>query len=434
GFALTQGQTVYAAKITNDLIGISTARVGLGSTGSFVGINSTTNTSTLYFIGVGTGVYHSLKTNYDNTLIGSLSRSLVTVSTASTHGLKSDDTVNLVVQPGITTTIKVAYNDYNRRLVIDPRTFASGDVSIGNDSITIARHGYSNGQKVIHTATTSSGGLVDNGIYYATVVDKNTIKLSNNYYDAINEEPKVINITSASSGTISPINPPIKLEKNLKIYFDLSDSSLSFTDGGVSYSAFDFNLYTDPKLNNSFFTSGESADFNLSTIGRIGIDANANLTVKNVGEINRVLYYNLNPINELLNSTLKTGIIRDTTNIANSNSAILLDNPLSNQQTLVGVGSTTFSFISAVLPQKLEYTSSDGVFSYTTNSSNVEGPISNVKVEDGGFEYKTLPGISTIISNKGDNAILETKGPTIGRISKSVIQDIGFDYSVDNTL
>ena len=34
GFALTQGQTVYAAKLTNDLIGISTARVGLGSTGS----------------------------------------------------------------------------------------------------------------------------------------------------------------------------------------------------------------------------------------------------------------------------------------------------------------------------------------------------------------------------------------------------------------
>ena len=35
GFALTQGQTVYAAKINNDLIGIATARVGLGSTGYF---------------------------------------------------------------------------------------------------------------------------------------------------------------------------------------------------------------------------------------------------------------------------------------------------------------------------------------------------------------------------------------------------------------
>ena len=55
--------------------------------------------------------------------------------------------------------------------------------------------------------------LVDNEIYYASVVDKNTIKLSNSYYDAINLNPKVVNITSASAGTISPINPPIELEK-----------------------------------------------------------------------------------------------------------------------------------------------------------------------------------------------------------------------------
>ena len=434
GFALTQGQTVYAAKINNDLIGIATARVGLGSTGSFVGIDSTTTASTLYFIGVGTGVYHSFKTNYDNVLTGTLSRSLVTVSTASTHGLDPKDDVILIAQPGITTTIKVAYNDYNRRLVIDPRTFGSSDVSVGNDSITISRHGYNNGQKVVHTATTSSGGLVDNGIYYASVVDKNIIKLSNTYYDAINSEPKTINITSASAGTISPINPPISLEKNLKVYFDLSDSSLAFIDGGVSYSAFDFNLYSDSNLNNSFFTSGESDDFNVSTSGRIGIDANANLTIKNVKEITQSLYYNLSPINELSNSNVKLGIIRDTSNIKNSNSAHFNPNPLSGNHTLVGVGSTTFSFISPLLPQKLEYVSSDGEFRYYTNSKSVEGPIAHIIIETPGFEYKTLPGITTVITDNGKNAILETKAPSVGRISQLNIQDIGFDYSVDKTL
>ena len=185
GFALTQGQTVYAARLSDDLIGIATAQVGVGSTGSFVGINSTTTVSTLYFTGIGTGVYHSFKTNYENVITGSLNRSMVTVSTSSTHGLGSKDQVTFSVLPGITTTIKVAYNDYNRRIVIDPRTFASGDVSIGNDTITIARHGYRAGQKVIHTADTPSGGLSDNRIYYVFVVDKNTIKLSDNYYDAI---------------------------------------------------------------------------------------------------------------------------------------------------------------------------------------------------------------------------------------------------------
>ena len=434
GFALTQGQTIYAAKLTNDLIGIATARVGLGSTGNFVGINSTTTTSTLYFIGVGTNTYHSLKTNYSNVLVGSLNKSTVTVSTSSTHGLKVDDKVNLTVQPGITTTIKVAYNDYNRRLIIDPRTFASGDVSVGNNTITIARHGYNDGQKVIHTATTSSGGLVDNGIYYVSVVDKNTFKLSNTYYNAIDLEPKVINITSASAGTISPINPPIELEKNLKIYFDLSDSSLSFTDGGVSYSAFDFNLYEDPNLKNSFVTSGETDDFNVVKSGGIGIDATANLTVKNVKEINQTLYYNLLPINKSANLAVKNEIIRDTENIENANSAYLLDNTLSGSQTLVGVGSTTFSFISGLTPKKLEYTSADGVFSYITNSNNTKGPIDSIEIINGGHQYKTLPGISTIITSDGKDAIIETQGIDIGKISQNTIQDIGFDYPVDKTL
>ncbi len=434
-FTLDNGQTLYAYRESDNIIGIATQRVGLGSTGMMIGINQGNLTiSTLYFTGIGTGVYHSLKTNFENTLTGTISRSLVTVSTASTHGLKVKDDVLLTVQPGITTTIKVAYNDYNRRLVIDPRTFASGDVNINNNTITIPRHNYDNGRKVIHTATTSSGGLVDNRIYYVSVVDKNTIKLSNNYYDSIHLNPKVINITSASAGTISPINPPIKLEKNLKLYFDLSDSSLSFSDGGVSYSAFDFRLYTDSNLNNSFFTSGETDDFNVVSSGSIGIDANANLTVKNVSEIDKPLYYNLIPTSLSGNTAVKTGIIRDVDNIDNSNSATLLHNPLTGSHNLVGVGTTTFSFVSSNIPQKLEYTSSDGLFSYITNSKNVEGSIFNVQVEHRGYEYKTLPGISTIISDKGNNAILETKGPTIGRISKNVIEDIGFDYSVDKTL
>ena len=76
-----------------------------------------------------------------------------------------------------------------------------------------------------------------------------------------------------------------------------------------SYSAFDFNLYSDPNLNNSFFTSGESDDFNVVRSGRIGIDATANLTIKNVKEINETLYYNLSPINELSNSSIKLGIL-----------------------------------------------------------------------------------------------------------------------------
>ncbi len=433
-FTLAQGSTVYASPLTKDIIGISTARVGLGATGAYIGINSTTNISTLYFTGIGTGLYHSFKTNYTNVLSGKVNRSLATVATAATHGLKAKDVVSLDVLPGISTTIVVAYNDYNRRLVIDPRTFTSGNVNTSDNTITISRHGYESGQKVIHTADTSSGGLVDNGIYYVYVVDIDRIKLCVDYYQAVDITPTIVSITSASAGTISPINPNISLEKDQKIVFDLSNSSLAFTNNDVSYSAFDFNLYSDKNLDNLFFTSGETDDFNISKTGRIGIDATATLTIKNVEEISEDLYYNLTPINEVLNSDVKKEIIRDDINNYNSNSISWDFNPLSGSHSLVGVGTTTFLFSVEDIPQKLEYVAADGDFSYVTNSLNAQGPINTVTILSQGKRYKTLPGISTITSIFGKGAVLNPKSSNIGRISAVDIKNIGFDYSADKTL
>ena len=127
-------------------------------------------------------------------------------------------------------------------------------------------------------------------------------------------------------------------------------------------------------------------------------------------------------------------IIRDVENIIDSNSISLFHSPLTGTQNIVGLGSTTFSFICPVSPEKLEYTSSDGEFSYFTNSTRTDGPISKIVIEDNGFQYRTLPGISTIITNSGKNAVLETRGYDIGKICHTVIRDIGFDYPVDRTL
>ena len=82
-----------------------------------------------------------------------------------------------------------------------------------------------------------------------------------------------------------------------------------------------------PHLKNIFVTSGKTDDFNVVKSGRIGIDATANLTVKNVKEIDKTLYYNLIPINEILNTSVKLQIIRDTENIIDNNSINLFNNP-----------------------------------------------------------------------------------------------------------
>ena len=106
---LPEGVPLFVAKITDDLIGISTVRIGLGTPGDgvdpedvFVGIGTTIrNQGLVYFTGIGTGVYHSLKLAYDGTVKGSLEKNKITVSTASSHGLKHNDRVFLTVNAGI---------------------------------------------------------------------------------------------------------------------------------------------------------------------------------------------------------------------------------------------------------------------------------------------------------------------------------------------
>lgn len=62
---LSNHSILYVAKLSDDLIGISSVRVGLGTTGTFVGIASTTShQGLLYFVGLGTGTYHSFKISY----------------------------------------------------------------------------------------------------------------------------------------------------------------------------------------------------------------------------------------------------------------------------------------------------------------------------------------------------------------------------------
>ena len=62
------------------------------------------------------------------------------------------------------------------------------------------------------------------------------------YYDATEEKPPIVGITSSSIGTINPINPEIRLYKDCSAVFDVSDSSLSYVNQATTYSAFNLSL------------------------------------------------------------------------------------------------------------------------------------------------------------------------------------------------
>jgi len=431
---LVEGQTLYVAKISNDLIGLSTQRVGLGSTGSFVGIDSSTTTDTLFFTGIGTGVFHSLTTNLPNVLSGNVSKNLVTVSTSSTHGLSNNDNVTISVLPGITTTIFVSYNNVLKKLVINPTSFASGNVNTTNNTITIVDHGFVTGQKVIHTSSSPSGGLETNKEYYIVVVDRNNIKLSESYYNSKLSIPVVIDITSASAGTLSLVNPEIKIYKNQTTIFDVSDSSLSYIYASQSYSAFDFDFFTDSSFKNKFISTKSSTKPEVEKYGKIGITTSAYVSLRVNDNVPRNIFYNLIPIIDENNPTNNTDIKNDDENVIANNSISIVDSLYSGLYAISGVTSTSFEYNIRNYPERSSYNSSNASISYVTTSKSAYGAISEVAVKNGGRNYNYLPGISSVSSDFGNGSILIPYSDTIGNIVNTTVEDIGFEYPVDNTI
>lgn len=430
-FQLSDNSILYATKISNDIIGLSTFRVGLSSIGSYIGLG-TTSASLLYFTGVGLGNTHSLETNYPNILVGEISKNIVTVSTASSHGLFLNNSVILDITSGLTTSLNVKYNDYSRRTIINERSFGSSDVDIVKNTISIENHGFTTGQKVIHTSTVPCGGLIDEKIYYVIVVDRNTIQLSNTQYYSTRKERDVANITSSSIGNILPINPPIKLVKGEGLQIQVSDPSLSFIKNSILYSAFDLNFYTDSDFKNKFDFS--QSDFvEVVRSGKVGIDTTATVTLRTTNTTPNILYYKLDPINTNLSLDTKKESIVDKEVIGFGQISIL-ESVYSGQKKVIGISTNTFNFLSENTPEVSSYNSESSDISYITNSNNVYGPINSIKIKNSGRNLKELPSISKIQTGIGTKALLDLESKNIGSILNYQIQDIGFEYPSDLTI
>ena len=65
--------------------------------------------------------------------------------------------------------------------------------------------------------------------------------------------PVTFNIIGADSGSFSAVNPHIDLYKDSTVEFDVSDPSLGYDSQGSSYSAFEFNFYTDDNFHRSMW-------------------------------------------------------------------------------------------------------------------------------------------------------------------------------------
>lgn len=434
--SLNEFDDLYAAPITKDFIGISSHKIGLSTTGGYVGL--TTTTGLFFFTSLGSGEYHSFKTNRTDILRTQIDRHIVTVSTASTHGLVDSDNVKVNIKPTSDQVVDVRFNAFNRRIVFNPVGFTSDNVDTQFNTLTISNHTYVEGDKVIHTSSDPAAGLVNNEMYYVIPFNKDKIRLVSDRFEIERENPAFINITSrGSGGTLSKINPLVVTRRNNNLKFDLSDSSLSFLSNGVRYSAFKMSVYLDQEFNKEFVTTGKKEDksFEVSTSGSVGVDADANLTVEISDYVPVRLYYKFDPINTSIISESQRGLVTDKDS-SPFNQINVEKSKYDGHHQLTGTGSTFFTYELPTIPESVLYTKSNSNSNYTTQSLKSFGPISKIEIVNNGGGYTKLPKIEKVISGIGTDAILEAQSQNIGNIlgHRFDSKNIGFDYPTDETL
>ena len=430
---ITDGTKLFVARLGSDFIGLSSVRVGLGTTGTFVGIASTTtHCGLLFFVGVGTGVNHSLQTNHEGVVRGKIDKIQATVSVAGTHSLLRNDKVFVEVDPVLSTIQDVRYNSHNRKMTIGELSFTLA--GIGSDSsLNITDHGLVTGQKVIHTAETPATGLLNNEEYYAYVVDTDNVKLCDTKYQTKQPIPKFVDITKDSSGSLLPVNPPIKFYKDTSVRFDLSNSTLSYEVNATLLPAFTFKIYKDSNYTNEYITEGKTSDFAVRQIGTIGTPG-ARVDLDITKNTPKILYYRLEPlrVSGNLKTNLESVISED---VQGHNQISVSESLFTGEHAITGVTTNTFSYNLNQFPESVSYASTEAAsISYTTNSLSEFGGIAEIDINDRRKGYSKLPGISTITSSLGRGAVLKPSSTQIGKITRTELENIGFNYPSDSTL
>lgn len=447
-------ERVFAVKLNDDLIGLSTSKVGFGTTGDqgqYRNIEDPLDKDNpLLSFTLATG-RHRFTTQRENILTAKVAQNIVTVSTSSTHGLLKNDIVNISVSPEDTKTFVVEYNDSARLLVLNPKEFVADDVDISGNTFNIQNHDYLTGDKVIYKSENPMVGLEDNEIYYVVAIDRNIFGIVNSLYETTVPFPEFINFTTKTDGTFYAVNPKIEIIKGQTLNFDLSSETLSFQSGTGSLrsSSFDFDIFEDANFNHIFVSSQTNNFFDVTKTGRIGVDSNAAVSVKILENTPDTLYYKLFPLNVTGNPVEKLGYFVDTEQISYNKISIIkskfdgfykIFDPIERDPLQPPFEYPEFKYQIPTDPESdgyiLDSINNTNVLpsatvSYNTSSSNAFGPIKNVTVKNKGRYFYKLPSKTSIISEVGSGAIVSANSKNIGEIKTVDINDIGFDYPSD---
>ena len=101
---------------------------------------------------------------------------------------------------------------------------------------------------------------------------------------------------------------------------------------------------------------------------------------------------------------------------------------------IVSTGSTTFTYDLPVAPESDSYSPTTSTLRYSTISTSAYGSIDEITITESGGGYQIVPGITTITSDLGSGAVVQTFSSTIGKPTKISLENIGYDYPSDTTL
>jgi len=409
---LTLTSDVYVINKGKDYVGLVT-QVGL-----------TTNSEGLYFYSDGTNnSEYLLQTNYSQ-VTGQIDRIVTTVSVAQSHGLSNGDSIKLTVSPnivvgvGTTAALTLAFNESEKKILINPIGINSSQINTTTNTITLSNHGYRTGDKVFYNSTQVASGL-QTGSYYVIKDNNSQFKLAETFYETIPSSENVVNIvgTGASIHTFAAINPNINVIKNSTIKFNLGDSSL------IGYK---LKIFKDKKFENEFISANDSRNFNVAGIGTIGFGT-ASLSIEYSESTPSKLFYALE----------KSGYIstadKDVVNYSQIN---YIDSEYNGTYKIFGVSTDSFKISPTQFPTVLKYAKDQtNILEYSTKSSTaINGSIGRVKIISEGFNFKKLPKFENVSSEDGQDANIVALSTSIGRIKNVRIKDIGYEYPSDKTL
>ena len=170
----------------------------------------------------------------------------------------------------------------------------------------------------------------------------------------------------------------------------------------------------------------------------MGIDSDAVVTVSMTDDIPPLLFYKFNANNIDRITTIKNEIKIDTT-VSQFNQINIQPTYYDGNYAISGVGTTSFKYDVPFSPDVTQYDPTVADISYETTSKTAQGAVIDFRLVSGGKNYRKPPTVtgvsvgSTVRSGIGSGAILVAQTSSIGQITGTKLNNIGFDYPSDRT-